>query len=223
MSQQESVLVTDFDGTITAEDFYKLAVTHLLTPQDLAPWDEFLAGKISHFTAIQRIFAKIRAPREKVLALLPRMEPDPLLVESARKLEAAGWHIIVASAGCEWYVRHILDGLGLDFEVHANPGEYPENGPLLMRAPVDSPFYSPEDGVDKAGIVRHHLARGARVAYAGDGFPDVPASLLVPGGLRFAREHSGLAATLEDKKTEFRPFTRWSDVANELAAMGAAL
>ena len=33
----QSVLVTDFDGTITDGDFYILAVERLLKPEDLAP------------------------------------------------------------------------------------------------------------------------------------------------------------------------------------------
>ena len=36
MATADRILVTDFDGTITKHDFYKLVVSRLLTPEDLA-------------------------------------------------------------------------------------------------------------------------------------------------------------------------------------------
>lgn len=216
----QSVLVTDFDGTITAGDFYILAVERLLKPEDLTPWQEYRAGRITHFTALRTIFSKIRAPESKVLELLRDMRPDPRLPECATRLKAAGWHVAVASAGCGWYINRILGELNVDFEVHANPGHYAEGGPLLMEAPTTSRFYSPTAGVDKAGIVRFHLERGARVAYAGDGYTDHEAATLVPPSLRYAR--ADLANVLTSEGAEFRPFSVWSEVADALLATGGS-
>ncbi len=210
----QSVLVTDFDGTITAGDFYILAVERLLRPEDLAPWAEYRAGRMTHFTALQTIFRKIRAPESAVLEILRDMRPDPRLAESAAKLKAAGWHVVVASAGCAWYIHRILGDLSVDFEVHANPGVYAEGGPLLMEAPTESPFYSPQAGVDKAGIVRFHQERGARVAYAGDGYTDYEAASLAPTSLRYAR--ADLANILTGNGKTFNSFSVWSEVAEAL-------
>lgn len=210
----QSVLVTDFDGTVTEGDFYLLAVERLLKPEDLAPWREYQDGRITHFTALKTIFAKIRAPEPVVLDILKAMRPDPRLAEYAVRLKNAGWRVVVASAGCDWYIRRILGELDVDFEVHANPGRYPEGGPLIMEAPVDSPFYSLRDGVDKAGIVRFHQKRGARVAYAGDGYTDYEAASLVPPSLRYAR--ANLAGVMKDKGEDFQTFSAWSEVAHSL-------
>ena len=213
--ERPRVLVTDFDGTITAVDFFYLAVERFMDKTALAPWKDYEAGKISHFTAVQRIFAKIRAPESEVLALLKETRPDPLLPACAKALREDGWQVVVASAGCEWYVRHILDSLNIShFEVHANPGYYQEGGPLVMEAPVASPFYDPETGVDKAGIVRFYLEQGAEVFFAGDGLPDVPAGLLVPPSRRFARKY--MAAELKRRGEAFHAFSVWSDVARSL-------
>lgn len=210
----QSVLVTDFDGTITDGDFYILAVERLLKPEDLAPWQEYRAGRITHFTALKTIFAKIRAPESVVLDILKDMRPDPRLPECAARLKAAGWHVAVASAGCGWYINRILGGLGVDFEVHANPGRYLEGGPLVMEAPVDSPFYSQQAGVDKAGIVRFYQERGATVAYAGDGYTDYEAASIVPAHLRYAR--ANLAESLQEKGKKFRSFSVWSEIVDSL-------
>lgn len=216
MHNRKAVLVTDFDGTITAVDFYKLAVERLLSPADLAPWDAYRAGSITHFEAVRDIFLRIRAPESSVLALLEDMRPDPDLARSVAALRKAGWEVVVASAGCRWYVEKILARLGVELEVHCNPGTYHDGGPLDMTLPLDDPFCSEAFGIDKPGIVRHYLQAGLPVVYAGDGPPDVAPSLLLPAARRFAR--ADLAQALTETGEGFRPFGVWSDIARTLLA-----
>lgn len=215
----DSILVSDFDGTVTGEDFFQLVVSHLLTPKDMQPWDEYLEGRLTHLKALQRIFGKIRAPESDVVALLDDMRPDPEFAESLASLRAANWEVVIASNGCDWYIRRILERLGVRVELHANPGTYPEGGPLIMKAPLESRFYNPEGGVDKAAIVRFHQERGVRVAFAGDGYTDQEAALLVPPPLRFAR--AALAAVLRTREEPFQSFSVWSDIARNLLSRGS--
>lgn len=214
----KAVFVTDFDGTMTANDFYKLAAERLLPPDALTPWDGYRAGRLTHFEALRDIFARLRAPESALLELVAAMDPDPLLAQSVARLRAAGWVVAVASAGCGWYITRVLEGLGLagQVEVHTNPGSYDPATGLRMEAPLDSPFHCAETGVDKAALVRFHLERGARVAFAGDGFADLPAALETPAERRFAR--ADLAQALRERGQDFRPFERWSQVAGALLA-----
>ncbi len=220
MATADRILVTDFDGTITKHDFYKLVVSRLLTPEDLAPWTEYRAGKITHFTALQRIFSKIRASESALEELALGMEPDPRLREAVVDLQAAGWDVVVTSAGCDWYISRVLAKAGVELEVFSNPTTYAPDGSLHMRPPVESAFYCAETGVDKAGIVRSHRERGAVVAFAGDGFADLLAALEVDPARRFAR--ADLAAALGERGEGFRPFSIWSDVARELLDNGGS-
>lgn len=215
------VFVTDFDGTVTKHDFYNLVAEELLTPQALQPWSDYRAGRITHFEAMRRIYAAIRAPEERVMQVLRDMQPDPELARYAAELERAGWKVVVASAGSRWYIDIILKNAGVSsFEINASPGVYHEGGPLELFPPLDSPFYCPENGIDKAGIVRHWQAKGAIVAYAGDSFTDLEAALLVPGALRFG------TAALRERLIEMDEcvigFSRWGDVASALLEMRGA-
>jgi 2,3-diketo-5-methylthio-1-phosphopentane phosphatase len=212
----DAVLVSDFDGTITTADFYRLATERLLSPDDLAPWMDYRAGRITHLAALQTIFSRIRASEAQMLDILRDMRPDPELAASVARLRDAGWSVVVASAGCLWYIRRLLDQAGVDVEVHGNPGSYRPGGPLVMDAPTDSPFYCPETGVDKAAVVRFQRQRAATVAFVGDGYTDLPAALLVPPERRFAR--GDLAEVLSRRGQAYRPFTIWSDVARSLLA-----
>jgi 2-hydroxy-3-keto-5-methylthiopentenyl-1-phosphate phosphatase len=218
----DSVLVSDFDGTMTANDFYKLVVERLLPPAALAPWAEYRAGRLTHFEALRDIFAKIRAPEADVEALAAAMQPDPRLTQSVARLRAAGWRIVIASAGSAWYIERVLAPLGLldAVEVHANPGVYSPATGLRLSLPPASAFTCAETGVDKAALVRFHLERGARVAFAGDGFADLPAALATPPDWRFAR--ADLACALNERNQAFLPFEHWSNMAEVLLGRGDA-
>ncbi len=205
------VLVSDFDGTMTRHDFYKLAIESLLPPNTPDYWADYRAGTITHFEALRRYFASIRASEAEVLAVVDRMELDPELPAAVTSLRAAGWQVIVTSAGCDWYIHHLLRAAAVEVEVHSNPGRYVAESGLLMELPTSSPFLSLTIGIDKAQIVRSHLEAGRTVAFAGDGFPDADSARLVPEELRFAR--GDLAHLLDREGLPFHPFNTWSDIA----------
>jgi 2,3-diketo-5-methylthio-1-phosphopentane phosphatase len=208
------VLVSDFDGTMTRHDFYKLAIEELLPPDTPDYWAEYRAGALTHFEALRRYFAGIRASEAEVLAAVERMELDPELPAAVSALRRAGWAVVVTSAGCDWYIRRLLAAAGVEAEVHSNPGRFEAGKGLLMEMPTGSPFLSPTLGVDKTAVVRRLLADGRTVAFAGDGFPDADPARLVPGELRFAR--GNLADVLRDERLPFHPFAAWSDIARVL-------
>ncbi|WP_439622608.1 HAD-IB family phosphatase [Gemmata sp.] len=212
------VLVTDFDGTMTREDFYRLVVGSLLPRGTPDHWSEYRRGEVTHFECLRRYFASIRASEAEVLAAVATMGLDPDLPASVAALEAAGWGVVVASAGSEWYIRKLLGAAGVEIEVHSNPGRFVEGQGLLLEMPTGSPFLSPTLGVDKAKVVRAHLDAGRTVAFAGDGFPDADAARLVPAELRFAR--ADLASVLQTEGLAFRAFDAWSEVARDLIAKG---
>jgi len=209
--------VSDFDGTMTHRDFFKLAIQQLLPSDGPNFWGEYRAGQITHFEALRRYFAEIRATEAEVLSVVDQMELDPGLPQAVAELRQAGWKVIVTSAGCDWYIRRLLAQAGVELEVHSNPGRFVSGLGLQMKMPVGSPFLSPTLGVDKALVVRHHLDQGRIVAFAGDGFPDEEAALLVPGSLRFAR--NDLANVLKQKGEPFQPFENWSQIARQLLSV----
>jgi 2-hydroxy-3-keto-5-methylthiopentenyl-1-phosphate phosphatase len=212
------VLVSDFDGTMTRHDFYKLAIESLLPPDTPDYWARYRDGTITHFEALRRYFAAIRASEKEVLGVARRMELDPNLAAAVKALEKAGWRVVVTSAGCDWYIRRLLQAAGVELEVHANPGRFVAEKGLLMEMPKDSPYRSPTLGVDKAAVVRRQLAEVRSVAFAGDGFPDAEAARLVPGHFRFAR--GDLANVLRAQGLPFHPFGTWSEIARTLVERG---
>ena len=209
------VFVTDFDGTVTRRDFYRLVIDTLAPPGSDRYWSQYLSGEITHFDALRLTYASAEQGEPALRALIDRMEPDPDLAEEVRTLQESGWRVVVASAGCSWYIDPILEAAGVDLECHANPGRI-EGGRLVMERPVDSPYPSIETGIDKAAVVRAATRTDGEIAFAGDGRTDLEAALLVVPGLRFAR--GDLAAALRERGESFRPFRRWSEAARAIRA-----
>lgn len=207
----QKILVSDFDGTMTANDFYELAVQSLLPPDTPDHWAEYRAGRITHFEALRRYFAAIRVSEESVWEVVKQMVLDADLSGAVASLRNAGWEIVIASAGCDWYIRRLLLEAGVTIELHANPGHFVPGRGLLMELPKASPFLSTELGINKAGIVQHYLSLGRTVAFGGDGFPDVAPARLVDSELRFAR--GDLAEVLQAENLAFNRYETWSDIA----------
>jgi 2-hydroxy-3-keto-5-methylthiopentenyl-1-phosphate phosphatase len=212
-SAAQGVLVTDFDGTITRFDFYDL-VSRAYPEIAGQFWQQYEAGELSHFEALRRIFAGIRAPEEELLAVIRAMRIEPRLSEAVALLERRGWKIIVASAGCEWYIQRLLADAKVSLEVHANPGTYSPAQGLEMRLPDSSPFLSAQLGINKVAVVREALRTSGRVAFAGDGRPDLAPALLVQPEGRFARKW--LARKLAEIGERFQPFESWLEIAQTL-------
>ena len=63
-------------------------------------------------------------------------------------------------------------------------------------------------------ILRDALTRSDRVAFAGDGRPDLKPAVLVLPERRFAR--GWLAEALRERSERFHPFERWSNIADQL-------
>ena len=208
------IVVSDFDGTMTRTDFFELARSELPSAATRDYWEAYVAGELSHFEALAAIFASIRTDEKTLDALIERMHLDGSLPSAVGRLRRSGWELVIASAGCSWYIYKLLRGAHLDIEVHANPGTFsPEKG-LQLSLPQDSPYFGRETGIDKVAVVRAALARSACVAFAGDGRPDLEPAMLVPPARRFAR--GWLAHALEKRNEPFRSFEDWTDLANQL-------
>ncbi len=207
------ILVTDFDGTLTQRDFYRIAQAVLVPPGTPDYWEGFITGRLTHFEAMQRIFWHIRADAETVLRAAETMGLDPDAGTATTALRAAGWGTVVASAGCAWYIDRLLAEVAMTATVYACPGVLDPARGLLMHLP-DGPFRDPRIGVDKAAVVRAALAAGAEVAFAGDGRPDLAPALLVPPTRRFATHW--LAEELTRLGQPFQRFTHWAEIAPRL-------
>src|ERR1700722_4741820 len=209
-----SILISDFDGTLTRYDFFDLVRKRWPVPPEDDPWEKFVSGQITHFQALAEIFARIRTSEVDLLALANSMELDSSFAKSARELQERRGEIEIGSAGWDWYIRFLINQADVSVLLYANPGVFDPKSGLQMSLPERSRFFSPTTGVNKVEIVRDALSRSDRVAFAGDGRPDMAPALLVQPEFRFAR--GWLAEAFTERGEKFHPFEHWSQIADQL-------
>jgi 2,3-diketo-5-methylthio-1-phosphopentane phosphatase len=211
----DRVFVTDFDGTMTAVDFFDVVLNHADLNAMPDYWGHCVAGTLTHVEALHGIFQ--HAPRDLAVlqSYLAETQLDAKAAAAIHELNDHGWDVVVVSAGSAWYIEQLLSEVRDRVRIVANPGHYsPTTGLTMTWPPEDSPWYSRHFGVDKAAVVRWLQRTGATVAFAGDGRPDIAAARFVSTELRFAR--AWLAEALRSEGLEFRPFGRWSEIAEIL-------
>lgn len=202
-----NALVSDFDGTMTAVDFFTLIVERYMPSGAPDYFQLYRDGEMTHVEAMQGFFQYAPTEADALEQMLLDTLPDADLRDSVERLQRAGWDLIVVSAGSSWYIDRIFAALGIQAKVHSNVGRIVKGKGLQIDTTRD---------VDKPAVVRDAFARYGRVAFAGDGPPDVAPSLLVEPRLRFARGY--LAEELVRRGEMFQPFTRWREVVEALIA-----
>ncbi|MGL6076643.1 MAG: HAD-IB family phosphatase [Fimbriiglobus sp.] len=213
-----AILITDFDGTLARQDFYSEVLTRLMPPGVPYFYAQYLRGQMTHFECLARYFGSLRCTERELLSLVDSLQVEPGLAGLLVRLQAAGWRVEVASAGCAWYIERMLSNAGVQMVVHASPGRWRGDGEgLEMLPPIESQYYAPHLGIDKAAVVRAARAIDDRVAFAGDGHTDVAAALLVEPQFRFAKDDC--ADDLRDRHEPFHPFQTWTEVAEALIRM----
>jgi len=214
--KMRKIFVSDYDGTITDKDFYSLLAERYVPANTPDYFAQYREGRISHFEAMAAYFAFVPTEEQRLEELLAASQADPHLGVSAVLLRRAGWELWVVSAGSSLYVERVLRRAGVAATVYSNPGRLESGrGLVLEKLDPSSPYHSASVGVDKSAVVRHALHIADTVAFAGDGPPDLQPALLVRPGLRFAR--GDLAEELRARGEAFQPFSRWSEIARELA------
>jgi len=210
------ILITDFDGTFTRRDFFDLVLEQFDPPGARAGWQGFLDGELTLSQGLNAVFTALRTDAAGAGNLVKALSPAPGTAEAVRSLQEAGWEIVVASAGCSWYIERLMASLGLELTIHASPGTFaPETG-LVMTPDPAGPYYHRLSGIDKPAVVRDALTRDAVVAYAGDSATDRVGALLVAPERRFVT--GWLQRQFADEGLAHVSFREWPEIADRLLA-----
>lgn len=208
--KQCTALVTDFDGTVSDDDFFTLVAEKYLTPADLAPWSRYMNGSLSHFEALSEVFAKIRVSEAELAEFIQSIPIDPAFADTAEYCCRRNIPLYICSAGCDYYINILIGKLIKENHINlvANHGEYSPRTGLIMQAPRDSLFYDKNVGISKAGVVRHLQSQGFSVVFCGDGPPDVRPARIAQ--TVFARKY--LLDKCREENIITQPFNSFRDV-----------
>ena len=207
-----SLIVVDFDGTITEHD------TLVDIVQSHAPdvfWqleDDLEAGRITLHECIEREFAAVRGEHDQIVAeALAGARVRRGFAEFAAAARAGGHRLVVVSSGFESIIRPVLEQAGVaEVEVVAHEVRFsPQGSTVEFRHGEDCEVCGQEC---KRSVVHSLDGGGGDVVYIGDGFSDRCGAMAADRV--FARRE--LARYLSDEGIAFEPF-------DDFVEIGAAL
>ena len=121
-----TALVSDFDGTISDDDFFNYVSRRWLGEKALDPWREYTEGKKTHFEALREIFASLRVEQPAFDDFIREIKIDPGFFTVADYCRRRDIPVYVCSAGCDYYIDKLAGKEMADCRVRlvANHGVY---------------------------------------------------------------------------------------------------
>lgn len=171
-------MVSDFDGTISEDDFFWFIADKYLDDKALKPWTEYLRGDLTHLEALNTIFSKIHLPESELQAFIKTIKIDNYFEKVAQFCRLRDIPFYICSAGCDYYINSLIGRIIRDngLNLVTNHGIYSQQAGLKMVPPADSPFYDEKVGINKLKVVDKLRGEGYKVVFAGDGPPDFEAA-----------------------------------------------
>ncbi|MCL2008169.1 MAG: MtnX-like HAD-IB family phosphatase [Treponema sp.] len=172
----KTTFVSDFDGTISDDDFFEYVKEAFFDDDVLEPWRQYRRGELSHFEALKQIYGTLRAGEEEIRQVINQVKIDEWVIPTFNLCHEAKIPIYIASAGCDYYINILIGSYieKYDITLVTNSSSYsPATGLYMERPSKESPYYDEKVGISKREIVRQLQEKGERVIFAGDGPPDI--------------------------------------------------
>lgn len=207
------VLVSDFDGTISKNDFFRHVIENLLSEKDIEPWEQYKAGKITHVKGLSLIFNKIRLKEDEFNKFIDSIQIEEYFTQTVSLCKEMGIDFYVVSAGADYYIKRLLNNLNVlqQVKLFANPSYFSEEEGLKMQPPPKSTDYYDEDlGISKKYFVLKLKNEGYTVIFAGDGTPDIEAAKAAD--IVFAKDY--LVTLCKKENVKHIEYSSYQDIYN---------
>ena len=198
-----TTFVTDFDGTISDDDFFEYVKDAFFDDSVLEPWRHHLAGELTHFDALKLIYSTLRADESDIKKFIKKIRLDEWVIPTFKLCYDAQISVYIASAGCDYYINLLIGSEIEKYKINlvTNHSAYSKAAGLIMEKPSkDSPYYDENFGISKREVIRILQKKGERVIFAGDGLPDIEAAR--QADVVFAKKRLLEKCELEGIKTE---------------------
>ena len=172
MDNKKILIQCDFDGTVTVDDISFMLLDAFATGDWRALDDEYTAGKITVGEFNERAFSMLGADKKEMLDYLK----GKIVIRAGFKdftalCKKKGIRLVIVSNGWDFYVKQILEDIGIkDLEYHSAE-TYFESGKLQVR------YLGPEghvvDTEFKEKYVSKFINEGYEVVYIGNGTSDL--------------------------------------------------
>ncbi|TMW73432.1 MtnX-like HAD-IB family phosphatase [Alteribacter natronophilus] len=207
--------VSDFDGTISLQDFYWMVIEKYY-PEGRELYRDWKAGRMKDIDFLSTVFSSINQDEQTIIDDIYNMEIDKYVPAFIQEVQASGGDFYILSAGSDYYIRHMLEKHGIkNVEVYANRGFYEKRNVRMITDDSDW-HYHERYGIDKSKVVRKLKEKYDRVYFAGDSEPDShPAT---EADITFAKDV--LQTILSERNVPYIPAGSFEDIRHYLQNEG---
>ncbi|NPC94688.1 MtnX-like HAD-IB family phosphatase [Bacillus sp. WMMC1349] len=163
--------VSDFDGTISKQDFYWMVIDKYF-PEGRELFKKWKTGELKDIEFLSAVFASINQSEEKIVEDIHSIPIDEYVPEFIKHVQENGGDFYVLSAGTDYYIHYILKKYGIkDVEVYSNKGFFQEDN-VHMTIDENHWHYSERYGIDKSKVIQKLKQDYETIYFAGDSEPD---------------------------------------------------
>jgi len=209
---KDFAFISDFDGTLTKKDFYKI-LSDTYYKEELSPiFKSWKNGEMKDREYLSYVFNNVHRSEVELNEDILNIAFDPYAKAFIEQVKAAGGDFIVISAGTNYYIDKVLEKNNIDgVDVYSNKSVFKDNG-IYFDLDEHSEFYSDLYGIDKLIVIEKLKSNYRKIFYAGDSTPDLNPALV--SDVVFAK--GKLVDLLKKEKKEFIEFESFSEVWDKL-------
>ncbi|MDE5414816.1 MtnX-like HAD-IB family phosphatase [Alkalihalobacterium chitinilyticum] len=207
--------VSDFDGTISNQDFYWLVIEKYF-PEGRDLFKKWKAQELLDIDFLKTVFSSIHQSEEQIIKDILSLPIDDYVPTFVRNVQQQNGDFFVLSAGTDYYIHHVLEKHGIkNVKVFSNEGVFQEKN-IHLNIDETHPHFSKRYGIDKSKVIKELKKDYDTVYFIGDSEPDShPAQF---ADLTFAK--NGLQELLHEKKIPFVPVETFKEVEDYLISKG---
>lgn len=207
--------VSDFDGTISNEDFYWLVINTYF-PEGRKLFQKWKSGDLLDIDFLQKVFLSIHQDEEKIIEDIVSIAIDDYVPSFFKKVQENHGDVYILSAGTDYYIHHLLQKYEIDdVTVISNPGFFRDKN-IHLTINENDPHYSKRYGIDKAKIILQLKSQYEKVFFIGDSEPDSHPA--VHADITFAKD--SLQEILQSKDVPFVQVETFKEVEQYLQKKG---
>lgn len=207
--------VSDFDGTISRQDFY-IVMMDKYFPEGRGLYKKWKAGELKDIDFLSTVFKSIDQEENRIVEDILSIPIDEYVPNFIKNVQRNGGDFYILSAGTDYYIYHILKKYGIEnVKVFSNEGYFKEKN-VHMNIDPNHWHYSERYGIDKSKVIQKLKEEYEKVYFIGDSEPDSHPS--VYADLTFAK--NGLQEMLREKMVSFVPVDHFKEVEDYLVKKG---
>ena len=209
---KDFAFISDFDGTLTKKDFYKI-LSDTYYKEELVPiFNSWKNGEMKDREYLNYVFNNVHRSEIELHEDILNIAFDPFAKAFIDGVKAAGGDFIVISAGTNYYIDKVLEKNNIQgVDVYSNKGIFKDNG-IHFDLDEHDEFYSDLYGIDKLIVLKKLKVNYKKVFYAGDSTPDLKPALI--SDVVFAK--GKLIDLLKQENKEFIEFENFSEIWDKL-------